>query len=264
MTLREDRASRRRTRRGEPLPPAYRLAVCLLRTPTLAVTKRDWSGQENLPRIGGFVAACNHVTYAAPVPYAHFLYDSGVDPYFLGKIGVFRTPVVGSILRAADQIPVYRESGHAVDAFRAAVKAVEDGKCIALYPEGTLTRDPDLWPMTPKTGAAKIALTTKCPVIPVGQWGPQDIMGPYERALRLLPRKTMRFRAGPPVPLEDLYDEPLTDEVLRTASDRIIAAITTLVEELRGEKAPAERFDTRKAGLPAIGNYRKAKGRPKG
>ena len=47
---------------------------------------------------------------------------------------------------------------------------------MVVYPEGTLTRDPDLWPMRGKTGAARIALATGCPVIPVGQWGAHDLL----------------------------------------------------------------------------------------
>ena len=57
--------------------------------------------------------------------------------------------------------------------YDAAVAAVRKGECVVVYPEGTLTRDPAQWPMTGKSGAARIALETGCPVIPVGQWGPQ-------------------------------------------------------------------------------------------
>jgi 1-acyl-sn-glycerol-3-phosphate acyltransferase len=172
---------------------------------------------------------------------------------------VFRVPVVGAIVRGAQQIPVYRNSGQAADAFRAAVAAIEqDGKCVGVYPEGTLTRDPQLWPMVGKTGAARIALMTRCPVIPVAQWGPQEILPPYSKRLRLLPRKTMHVRAGAPVDLGDLYDRPVTAAVLREATDRITAAVTAELEVLRGEPAPAERFDARKHGLPTTGNFRRA------
>jgi len=64
-------------------------------------------------------------------------------------------------------------------AFRAAVAAVQEGKCVVVYPEGTITRDPGLWPMVGKTGAARIALSTSAPVVPVAQWGPQHILAPY-------------------------------------------------------------------------------------
>ena len=70
-----------------------------------------------------------------------------------------------------------------------------------VYPEGTATRDPDLWPMVGKTGAARLALTTGAPVIPVAHWGAQDIL-PYGTSKpHLFPRKTVRMVAGPPVDL---------------------------------------------------------------
>jgi 1-acyl-sn-glycerol-3-phosphate acyltransferase len=141
------------------------------------------------------------------------------------------------------------------------VVAVQGGKCVAVYPEGTLTRDPDLWPMVGKTGAARIALTTRCPVIPVAQWGPQQLLAPYGRRLKLLPRATMHVRAGRPVDLSDLYDVPMTGAVLRQATDRIIGALTAELAGIRGEEPPAERFDSRKHGLPTTGNFRKAKNR---
>jgi 1-acyl-sn-glycerol-3-phosphate acyltransferase len=239
------------------LPFAYRLAVAIVRPVMLLLTKRDWRGWEHFPASGGFVVAPNHVSHVDPLAFAHFLFDSGHPPFFLGKEAVFRVPVVGAILRGAQQIPVFRNTGRAADAFRAAVEAVEAGKCVGVYPEGTLTRDPALWPMVGKTGAARIALTTRCPVIPVAQWGPQEILAPYSKRPHVLPRKTMHVLAGPPVDLTDLYDRPLDAVVLREATARIMAAITGLLEELRGEPAPAERFDSRKHGLPETGNFHK-------
>lgn len=242
------------------LPFAYRFTVAILRPLLMLLTKRDWRGVEHLPTTGGFVAAPNHLSYFDPLAFAHFLVDNDHPPYFLGKEAVFRVPVVGAILRGAQQIPVYRNTGQAADAFRAAVDAVESGKCVAVYPEGTLTRDPDLWPMVGKTGAARIALSTKCPVIPVAQWGPQDVLEPYGKRPRLLPRRTMHLRAGPPVDLTDLYDQPVTGALLREATDRIMAAITAELETIRGEQAPAERFDSRKHGLPETGKFRRPQG----
>ncbi|MBM6404800.1 1-acyl-sn-glycerol-3-phosphate acyltransferase [Phycicoccus sp. CSK15P-2] len=222
----------------------------------MMLTRRAWSGTEHLPTEGGWVVCPNHVSHVDPLVFAHYLVDNGRSPRFLGKVEVFDIPVVGAILRSADQIPVYRESGRAVDAYRAAVDAVRAGKCVAVYPEGTLTRDPDLWPMRGKTGAARIALETRCPVVPVAMWGPQDVLAPYERRPRLFPRRTMHVRAGAPVDLSDLYDRPVTAELLRDASARIVGAITAELEVLRGESAPLERFDPRRAGITPTGRPR--------
>ena len=200
----------------------------------------------------------NHVSHIDVFTFGHFLNDHGIVPHFLGKVEVFSLPVIGSIVRAAEQIPVYRETGQAVDAYRAAVAAIREGKCVALYPEGTLTRQPELWPMRAKTGAARIALETQCPVIPIAQWGPQGILAPYGHRPSLLPRHTIKVRAGEPVDLEDLYGQPVTAEVLADASERIMAAVTRELEVLRGELAPSGRFDPRAEGITVTGRPRAA------
>jgi 1-acyl-sn-glycerol-3-phosphate acyltransferase len=113
--------------------------------------------------------------------------------------------------------------------------------------------------MRGKTGAARIALATGCPVIPVGQWGAQDLLPAYSARPHVFPRKTLSYKAGDPVDLSDLQDQPVTAEVLHEATDRIMAAITRLVEDLRGETAPAERYDPKASGVVEIGNPRKQK-----
>jgi len=235
-------------------PPAFLFAVALLRPLLMLLTRRRWSGAEHLVIDGGSVVVANHTSYADPLVVAHYLNDNGIHPNFLGKVEVFQVPVIGALLKAAGQIPVYRDTGQAADAYRAAVAAVNEGRCVTIYPEATLTRDPDLWPMRGKTGAARIALQTRCPVIPVAQWGAEQIIGPYSSRLDLLPRKEVIVRAGPPVDLSDLHERGISRDVLAEATDRIMAAITALLEDLRGEQAPAERFDPRAAGLPGTGN----------
>ncbi len=124
-----------------------------------------------------------------------------------------------------------------------------------VYPEGTITLDPELWPMKGKTGAARIALEANCPVIPVGQWGAEQIMfGKRVHFPHLLPPKQVRVLVGDPVPLTDLRNEPLTVATLDIATERIMVAITALVSELRGEPPPLRRFDPGASGQsPAVG-----------
>lgn len=235
-------------------PLAYRFAAALLRRPLLWLTRHDWQGTENLPRTGGFVVAPNHISYFDPLAFALFMWESGRPAYFLGKESIFRIPVIGAILRSAGMIPVHRNSAAAADAYRSALDAVRDAKPVGIFPEGTITRDPDLWPMRGKTGAARVALETGCPLVPVAQWGAHEVLSPYGRRPRLFPRKTMRMLAGPPVDLEDLRGRPVDREALRIATDRLMAAITSLLEQVRGEVAPVERLDPKSMGLPEIGD----------
>lgn len=229
----------------------YRLAAVIVKPPLVLLFDRDWRGTEHIPADGGFITAVNHNSYLDPLSYAHYQYNTGRVPRFLAKAGVFKSSFVGMMLRNTGQIPVYRESTNALDAFRAAVDAVERGECVAFYPEGTLTRDPEMWPMAGKTGAARVALMTKAPVIPVAQWGANLAMPPYakENKFNLFPRKTLIVQAGPPVDLSRFYGLEPTPEVLREATEIIMAAITALLEDVRGEQAPKELYDHRQARM---------------
>ena len=233
---------------------AWAIAVAILKPLLLLLTKRRWIGGEKLPVEGGCILVANHVSHLDPLTFAHFVYDYGRLPRYLAKAGLFDVPVVGAIVRGAGQIPVYRLTTDASRAFRAAVEAVNSGECVVVYPEGTISRDPQLWPMTGKTGAARIALSTGAPVIPVAQWGVNRILAPYSKNPKLFPRKTVSMKAGDPVMLDDLRDRQLSPDVLREATDRIMDALTALLADLREEEPPATRFDPRAAGVREIGN----------
>jgi 1-acyl-sn-glycerol-3-phosphate acyltransferase len=235
----------------------FNLAVPIVKPTLLAITRRDWVGGEKIPATGGCILVFNHISHLDPLIAAHYVYDHGRLPRYLAKSGLFKNKALGSFLRAAGQIPVERLSRNAVGAFDAAVEAVRNGECVVVYPEGTLTRDPDLWPMKGKSGAARIALETGCPVIPVGQWGAQEVLPPYSKKPHLLPRTTISMLAGDPVDLSDLVTQPRSIETINAATDRIMAALTTLVAEIRGEEAPAQIFDPRSAGVRPTGNPKK-------
>ncbi len=230
----------------QPRGRLYRTAACVIRSVLRLTTRKDWHGMNDMPAEGGFIAVSNHVTYADPLTLAHFLYNSGYAPHYLAKSPLFALPFIGMILRKTDQIPVHRGSVRAKDAVNSGMKVLDSGGVIAIFPEGTLTRDPDLWPMVARTGAARMALLTGVPVVPVAQWGAHRLLGHYSKVLKPIPRKKITVKAGPPIELDDLRARPLDNDALREASTRIMDTLTAMVEEMRDEKAPAVRFDMRK------------------
>lgn len=228
---------------------AFSLAVPIIKPTLLATTKRTWIDGEKIPATGGCILVFNHVSHIDPLTAAHIVYDHGRMPRYLAKSGLFKNPALSYFLQAAGQIPVERLSRNAKGAFDAAVAAVRAGECVVVYPEGTLTRDPGLWPMVGKTGIARVALLTKAPVIPVAQWGAHEVVPPYakEKKVRLLPRKTLRVLAGPPVDLTEFYGQEPTPEVLRQITETIMLRVTEQLAELRGEPAPAALYNPRAA-----------------
>ncbi|WP_304453573.1 1-acyl-sn-glycerol-3-phosphate acyltransferase [Nocardiopsis sp. YSL2] len=217
------------------------------------VTKPEWRGTDNVPAEGGVIIAANHLSTFDPLTVAHFLYIGARRwPTFTMKDAVMRIPVVSFVARSTGQIPIKRGSTDAVKALQEAELALtRDGSSVIFYPEGTCTRDPNLWPMTAKTGVARLALTSGVPIIPVAHWGEQRILPYGQKKISLLPRKRVTFNAGPPVDLSAFEGKPLTATVLTEATETIMREITRLQAEIRQEEPPAVPYDLKRARIEA-------------
>ncbi|GAA4481430.1 lysophospholipid acyltransferase family protein [Microbacterium panaciterrae] len=211
---------------------------------------------QKLPHSGAFVLAPNHYSEFDPLIVATAVWRLGRAPRFMAKESLFRVPVLGWALRGTGMIPVARSSSAAAakHTLQQSKELVEHGRGVIVYPEGTLTRDPELWPMRGKSGAVRLALAGEIPLIPMAQWGTQNIMGRYQKGLSLWPpRKRVDVLIGDPVDLSDLYGRGSERAALVEANDRLMAAVTALLEELRHEKAPAERWNPADHGQKETG-----------
>lgn len=209
-------------------------------------TAEEWGPADALPRTGGVLIVSNHVSYVDPVAIGRYLIWNGRWPRFLGKSELWRVPVIGWLARACKQIPVQRGTSKAADSLAAARTALDAGECVAIYPEGGRSRDPELWPQLHRTGAARLALSTGHPVVPIGVWGSQDVLpGRTLTWPRLIPPRRIQVVMGPAVELGDLVGRDDDPTAVAEAGRRIMAAITSLVEELRGEPAPERVWDPR-------------------
>jgi 1-acyl-sn-glycerol-3-phosphate acyltransferase len=97
--------------------------------------------------------------------------------------------------------------------------------------------------MQPSTGAARLALTTDAVVVPVAQWGPQQVHDYHEKKFRLRLRARADYFVGDPIDLEAQRRElragrPLTAELLRETSDLMMSRVRDQLAELRDEPAP--------------------------
>jgi 1-acyl-sn-glycerol-3-phosphate acyltransferase len=225
----------------------YRLVAVIAKPLLRLFTKRERAGFEHIPATGGFIAVANHVSELDPLIVGEFLLDLGRPPRFLAKKELFRKPPMKWIVEGARQIPVDRHSTDAAQALSAAVDALKAGECVLIYPEGSATRDPQLWPMRARTGVARLALLSGVPVIPIAQWGPQEILPYKARRPKLLPRRTMQVVAGPPVDLSAYVGKPVTAELLREVTDRVMHAVADLLAGLRGGTPPAVFYDMRES-----------------
>lgn len=251
--------------KGYPLGTnfAFRFWTSLIIPIFRVLMKRDWQGTENIPKSGRAIVASNHLSYLDVLVLTDMLYTNGRAPRYLGKSGVFKVPVVGKVLLAAGQIPVERETSEARKAVDHAKILLEKGHLLGVYPEGTLTRDEDLWPMVAKTGCARLALATDTPVIPIAQWGSQKILPRYTNRIHLFPRKTIQMRIGKPVDLSRWKGKHEDPQALSEATAEIMRAITSMLEEIRSEKRTPVIFDPHTSGLPKTGNFVKSQKKAK-
>ncbi|HXW46610.1 MAG TPA: lysophospholipid acyltransferase family protein [Streptosporangiaceae bacterium] len=228
----------------------------ILRPGIRMMMKLDWAGQQHIPAQGATILAVNHLSYMDIFAVSLFADSARRYPVFLAKSSLFDIPVLGAVLARLGQLPVFRGQADAALVLREAEMVARSGACVIFYPEATVTRDPDLWPMVSKTGVARLALETGAPVVPVAHWGAQKVL-PYGRVFpRLLPRKTVQIIAGPPVDLSAFAGQKPTPQVLRAMTQQIMSDVTVLVGQLRGETPPPEPFRPAAAGRQPLSEPR--------
>jgi 1-acyl-sn-glycerol-3-phosphate acyltransferase len=188
-------------------------------------------GQSNIPRTGPVIVACNHISYFDPLCHGYIVVRRGRWPRFFAKSELWKNPFLKFILGHAKQIPVERGSGE-MGPVENAIAQLRGDNAVMIYPESTITTNADLTPMQGKTGVARVALATGAPVVPVAVWGSHWVKPKKRKAVQKF-RRTIMVKAGAPMRfdagLRDRRDDP---EVLREATDRVMAELDRLVREL--------------------------------
>ena len=131
-------------------------------------------GAHNIPETGATILASNHVSYLDPLTLAFVANRRGRRVRFLAKSELFENRMLGTLLRGAHQIPVYRGTADSSGALSAAIEALVRGECVAVFPEGTISQDFE--PMRGKSGTARLAQASGVGVVPVGLWGSHRIL----------------------------------------------------------------------------------------
>ncbi|MEC3973766.1 lysophospholipid acyltransferase family protein [Amycolatopsis sp. H20-H5] len=208
--------------------------------PATRLGRHVYRGGEKIPREGGALLVLNHISHMDPAVDSVFVHRQKRIPCFLAKESVAKAPIFGKIFLGSGGIPVYRGSVAAGDSLRAAHQALRDGKIVVIYPEGTITRDPDGWPKKSFTGAARLALENDVPVIPIARWGTNYIFNGYTKKLTPFPRRTVTHLVGDPLEL-DVYRarNRRSASNLRQVTEVMMDEVTALLAEIRHEPPPA-------------------------
>jgi 1-acyl-sn-glycerol-3-phosphate acyltransferase len=232
--------------------PIWRILAGIVVPAVLFLTRFRFRHVERIPAEGSFLMVANHYSDFDPLVTAYTLWKHGRVPHYLAKASLFRVPIVGAAFRVTDQVPVERAVGGAAP-LAAAKQLIDKRLALVIYPEGTLTRDPDMWPMRGKYGAARLALHHGIPVIPAASWGAQRVLPRWSKRISLFPRKEVEVIIGEPLDLSAWEGQHESGKALAAATEVMMQAITELVEELRGGTAPAKRWDPAEHGQSEFG-----------
>ena len=174
-------------------------------------TRITYHGLENIPERGGAVVAINHTSYLDWMPAALAAYKRHRRLRFMIKQEMTEVKIVSFLIKHTGTIPVDRRAG--AGAYGVAVLRLREGELVAVYPEATISRSFELKEF--KTGAARMAIEARVPIIPLIVWGA------HRRWTKDHPRTLGRAKipitvmVGPPVQPADTLEQ--TDTAMRAA-----------------------------------------------
>jgi 1-acyl-sn-glycerol-3-phosphate acyltransferase len=217
--------------------PVYSLAYAIV-IPWLTIWFR-WhiEGLQNIPKRGAAILASNHISYLDPLALAYASVKAGRRPRFLAKSEPFQDRRIAWVLRGCGQIEVKRGSRDAPAALAAALEALGRGELVLIFPEGTVTTNPELEMMAPKSGVSRLALASRAPVIPCGIWGTANVW-PKGHANNWRPRQEIVMNIGEPMVFEGDPARPgdwmQAGATLMDCIGALVAPLRPLIADRRG------------------------------
>lgn len=241
-------------------PSVFWLLASLILPLWSGMVRYRFTPDSKLPATGPYILSPNHYSEIDPIAMGAAVWHLGRLPRFMAKASLFKVPVLGWLLRASGQIPVHRAGGRSRDGspanpMGAAAELIRRDAGVIVYPEGTLTRDPGMWPMRGKSGAVRLALESGIPLIPVAHWGTQRLMPRYGKRIHPFPRKTIHVSVGEPVDMSRFAGREHEPRAIAEATSLLMDEITKLLAGLRGEEPPSERWDPLKHDQTETGRF---------
>jgi 1-acyl-sn-glycerol-3-phosphate acyltransferase len=204
---------------------AYFGGWCFFRTVFAVYFRWKVFNAERVPLEGPVILASNHASYIDPP-----LVGAGVERQinFLARDTIFRVPILASILRSWEVVPVDRDGGTG-RGLKMILSRLEKAGAIILFPEGTRSRHGELNPA--RSGIGLTVIKSKAPVVPCRVFGTHRAFGPH----MVIPRpRRLAVKYGRPLLFEALRAEaatcpkPRVKEIYQQVADEIMAEIARL------------------------------------
>lgn len=204
--------------------PIYKIGHAISRFVFQNLLRAEGYGINNIPPKGPFLLACNHASFLDPFVAGCFIRR---DIHFFARKSLFKPGLMERILVGFNAIPVDRDSGKDVSAFKKVLELLKNGEAVLVFLEGTRSLDGSLQPA--KKGIGLMACKAQVPVIPTHIIGSFDVWGRGGKMPKLLTNK-ISVVYGEPIYPQD-YDSDSNDpDRYQKAADRILNAIGELKE----------------------------------
>lgn len=187
------------------------------------------SGTDHVPRSGGVLLACNHISYVDFIYGGLAANPSGRRVRFMAKRELFSHKLTGPLMRSMHHIEVDRGSGE--KSFRTAVDYLNAGEAVGIFPEATISRAMELKEL--KTGAVRLAAEAGVPLLPVALWGTQRMVT-KDHPRDFSRGKTISIRVGEP--LHPTGADPVAETAELKAS--LAALLDASIREYPADEQP--------------------------
>lgn len=195
----------------------YVIAKFVCMTAFLCFFDLEYQGLENIPSKGPYIMACNHRSNLDPILLAHKIPQRIC---YMGKMELFKNPILGWALRTIGTFPVDRGKGDS-SAIDRSQEVLRRGEVLGIFPEGHRSKTGE--PLRPKSGCALIAKLTQADILPCAIY--------FEGKLGF--RRKIVIRYGELIPFSQLGLEGDSPRDLRNGTKVMFDRVLTLVEECK-------------------------------
>ena len=168
------------------------------------------TGREHVPPTGAVILCCNHIHVLDCLLLAIFVKR---QVFFMGKMELFKNPILGWLLRRVGAFPVDRSTTD-LKAYRHTMGVLKDGKALGIFSQGTRTQEFD----NVKGGVGVFALKSGAPIVPVG------IKGTY----RIFSKIHLNF--GPPISMEQYQGRKVKSELIEEVMSDVVSKVSALAQ----------------------------------
>lgn len=176
--------------------------------------RMDIQGEEHIPKEGGVVLCCNHMSNLDPTTMAAFVKR---PVRYIAKKELFEKRWSAKLLSSLGAFPVDRQTTD-MKALKTAIKLLKNGEALGIFAEGTRVKEGEA--KAAKAGVALFALKGEAPIVPI------CISSKYKF------RSIVHIRYGEPIYLDEYKGQKVTTEMMEEITEKVMEKVREMRVEV--------------------------------